>query len=170
MTKSTRNVVLAIVGAVVLGCLGTGALVVGFGVFAASQFGGDTSWSEDSVPERELPRLYGVRLPVKPLVYRSRQQGFQDGFWEVLVKLPPGSAEALLGANRLQRGAAATHVSVEVSELIRSLDPAAPALTATSVELYEALQPDGGPLNLHRRAVLLEGPGAVWLYLEAFEA
>lgn len=177
MTKSTRNVVLAIVGVVVLGCLGTGALVVGVGTFAASQLGGSGEWSEDAVPERELPRMFGVRLPVKPLYYRSRELGFQDGLWEVVVQLPPGSVEAFLGANKLERGAAPlpgvpapeTYMNTGVDELIHSVDPATPALSPTPVTLPDARQPDGGLRNLIRRAVLLEAPGVTWLYLEAFE-
>lgn len=177
MTKNVRNGLLAVIGVVVLGCLGTGFTVLVFARYALSDFGGSLEWTEDAVPERDLHALFGVRLPVKPLRYRSRATGFQDGLWEVVVQLPPGAAEAFLGANGLKRGTPvapglpqpASIQGADLMELIRALDPAVPALTATPLELPERRSPDGGAYNLFRNGTLLEGPGATWLYLEAFE-
>lgn len=177
MTKHTRNALLAVVGVVGLGCLGTGLTVLLFARYALSDFGGSPEWTEDAVPERDLPALFGVRLPVKPLLYRSRALGFQDGLWEVVVQLPPGAAEAFLGANGLKRGKPAgpgepqPHgiQGADLGEVVRSFEPGVPALTATPLELPVRTAPDGGVFNLFRHGTLLEGPGAVWLYLEAFE-
>lgn len=177
MTKNARTVVLALVALVGLGCLGTGVAVMLFARFALADFGADMTWSEDAVPERDLPGLFGVRLPVKPVLYRSRSTGFQDGLWEVVVQLPPGSAEAFLGVNGLKRGTPVAPgeplphgiQGADLLEVVRSFDPGVPALSATQLDLPERTSADAGVFNLYRNGMLLEGPGAVWLYLEAFE-
>lgn len=168
MAKTARTVVLVVAGLFGLGTLGTVGLVALF-AFAMGDFGSNNSaWSEDAVAERDLPALFGLRLPVKPLGYHSRQLGFQDAYYEVLVSLPPGAAEQLLISNQLVRGARGP-APVELMELVRTLDPAAPQLEATDLDLLPALTADGGVSNLHRSGELLEGPGSFWLHLIAFE-
>lgn len=167
MTKSTRTVLLVLAGLFVFGTLGAGVVALAL-VHAVSGLGGSGEWSEDALAERELPAVFGVRLPVKPLRYQSRQLGFQDAYFEVLVQLPPGAAEAFLGSNHLTRGPRET-IEPEVLEALRALDPATPTLEATPVALPEALKPDGGSWMLHRSGELLEAPGVVWVHLTAFE-
>lgn len=169
MTKSTRTVVMVIAALAVLGCLATGGLMFAFISFADG-LGGDEQWSAHAIPERDLPQVFGCRLPVAPLQYSSRAFGFQDGFWEVVVQLPPGSASAFLGANKLSRGTPAP-LDADLDAVIRALVPSTPALTATELEgLPPALLPDGGTWILNRSGELLEGPGGeVWVHLQAFE-
>lgn len=167
MTKSTRTVLLVVVGLFGFGCLATG-LLTALLVRAADGFGGSNEWSEDAVAERELPAVYGVRLPVRPLRYQSRQLGFQDAYFEVLVQLPPGAAETFLGSNHLVRGAEEP-LDADVLDALRTLDPATPVLKSFTLELPEALKVDGGSWQLHRSGQLLEGPGVLWVHLTAFE-
>lgn len=168
MTKSTRTVLLVIAALTVIGCLVTGGIMFAVVSFADG-LGGTDAWSEKAIPERDLPQLFGVRLPSAPLQYSSRAFGFQDGFWEVVVQLPPGSAEAFLGSNKLTRGETRP-VDADLDKIIKDLVPATPALTATELELPPALLPDGGTWILHRSGELLEAPtGEVWLHLQAFE-
>ena len=63
MTKSTRTVLLVLLGLTVFGCLGAAGLTALL-VHAANGFGGSGEWSEDGLPERELPATFAVRLPV----------------------------------------------------------------------------------------------------------
>jgi hypothetical protein len=169
MTKSSKTVLLVVLGLCLFGCLGAGGLMWLF-ASAASSFGGSGEWSADAVPERELPALFALRLPVKPLHYEGRQLGFQDAYFEVLVQLPPGSAEAFLSSNKLTRGPVKEVVDVDVSERIRALEPSTPALEATPLVLPDATRADGGTFGLTRGAVLLEGAGGeTWVHLTAFE-
>lgn len=168
MTKSTRTIVLVILGLCGFGCVGTVAIAYVM-LRAVDDFGGSTEWSESAVAERELPAVFGVRLPVKPLRYQSRAMGFQDGYYEVLVQLPPGAAEDFLTLNKLKRGAEEV-VDPDVMDQLRVFDPTAPVtLRATTLELPEALKADGGSWQLHRSGQLLEAPGVLWLHLVAFE-
>ena len=167
MTKSTRTVLLVVAGLIGFGCLGS-AGVVALLTHALGTLGGTGEWSEDAVAERELPSTFGVRLPVKPLRYQSRQLGFQDAYFEVLVQLPPTAAEPFLAGNHLERGAVEP-IDPDLVDQLRALDPAVPALRSTSLELPEAMKPDGGTWNLHRSGELLEAPGVLWLHLVAFE-
>lgn len=167
MTKSTRTVLLVVLGLFGFGCLGASALTAVF-VYAVEGFGASGEWGDDALPERELPAVFGVRLPVKPLRYQSRSMGFQDAYFEVLVQLPPGAAETFLSTNKLVRGAREP-IDPDVLDQLRALDPAVPALEASTLALPEALKADGGPWQLHRGGELLEGPGAVWVHLTAFE-
>ncbi|MFT3713494.1 MAG: hypothetical protein QM817_38040 [Archangium sp.] len=168
MTSSTRTVLLVVAALTVIGCLVTGGIMVAFVSFADS-FGGDDKWKPDAIAERDLPAIYGCRLPVKPLQYTSRAFGFQDGFYEVIVQLPPGSAAAFLGANKLERGATKA-IDADVDAVIRGLVPSTPTLTATELTLHETPLPDGGTWLLNRSGELLEAPtGEVWVHLQAFE-
>lgn len=168
MKRETRTVLLVVAALGVAGCVVAGGAMALF-MSVIDGFAGDQSWSADALPERELPTVFGVRLPVKPLRYTSRQLGFQDAFFEVLVELPPGSAETFLGVNHLSRGASAP-VSAELKALLEAQAPGLPTFTSTSLELPETVFPDGGQWLLHRSGELLEGPGGeVWLYLQAFE-
>ena len=167
MTKSTRTVLLVLLGLTVFGGLGAAGLTA-LMVQAVNGFGGTDEWTEDGLPERELPATFGVRLPVKPLRYRSRSMGFQDAYYEVLVQLPPNAAEPFLSTNHLVRGAKEA-IDPDVQEQVRALDSNAPPLESTPLELPEALKADGGTWNLNRSGELLEGSGAVWIHLTAFE-
>ncbi len=167
MTSSARAVLLVMLGLVVLGALGTGG-VAWLMVRAMDGLAGSTAWSENAVPERELPALFGVRLPVKPLRYQSRSLGFQDQQFEVLVQLPPSAVDAFLSSNHLTRGPRRA-IDVEVIDQVRTLDPATPPLEATALELPQGLQADGGAWGLHRSGELLEGAGVLWVHLIAFE-
>lgn len=167
MTKSTRTVLLVLLGLTVLGGLGAAGLT-SLMVYAVNGFGGTGEWSEDGLPERELPATFGVRLPVKPLRYQSRSMGFQDAYYEVLVQLPPDGAESFLISNHLERGAKEA-IDPDVLEQVRALEPNAPTLESTLLALPAALKADGGTWNLNRSGELLEGNGAVWIHLTAFE-
>lgn len=169
MKASTKTVLLAVLGLALLGCLGAGALAWFF-VSAASSFGGNSEWSENAVAERDLFQLFRVRLPVKPLHYESRQLGFQDAYFEVLVQLPNGSAETFLSSNQLRRSDTKQPVDLDLSERIRVLEPTTPALEATEFELRDDWTSDGGVVTLHRSGELIEGAGGiVWIHLTAFE-
>lgn len=167
MTKSARTVLLVLLGLAGLGCLGAGA-IAWLMVRAVDGFSGSTEWSESAVPERELPDVFGVRLPVKPLRYQSRALGFQDQQFEVLVQLPAGAAEAFLTSNHLVRGPERS-LDVDVADQVRALEPSTPPLQASTLELPAPLQADGGVFGLHRSGELLEAPGVVWIHLLAFE-
>jgi hypothetical protein len=167
VTKSTRTVLLVVAGLFGFGCLGS-ALVVAVLTHALGSLGGSGEWSEDAVAERELPSTFGVRLPVKPLRYQSRQLGFQDAYFEVLVRLPPTAAEPFLSSNHLVRGAVESP-DPDLVDQLRTLDPGVPALQGTTLQLPEAMKPDGGTWNLHRSGELLEAEGVLWLHLVAFE-
>lgn len=167
MTKSARTALLVVIGLFVFGGLGSGVVALLL-LRAVDGLGGGGEWSEDALPERELPATFGVRLPLQPLRYQSRQLGFQEAYFEVLVQLPPGSAPAFLGSNHLTRGAEEP-IDPEVQEQVRGLEPTTPALRATPVELPAALKPDGGSWNLSRSGELLEAPGVLWVHLVAFE-
>lgn len=159
---------LVVLGLFGFGCLGSGVVALLL-VRAVDGFGGNTEWSENALPERELPALFGVRLPVKPLRYQSRSLGFQDAYYEVLVQLPPGAAESFLSTNHLVRGEEAP-IDPDVMDQLRVLDPTTPAvLKATTLELPEATRIDGGTWNLNRSGELLEGSGVLWVHLTAFE-
>lgn len=158
---------MVVMGLVVFGCLGT-ASVTALLVHAVGSFGGTSQWSADAVAERELPALLGVRLPVKPLRYQSRQMGFQDAYFEVLVQLPPGAAETFLSSNHLARGLKGP-LDLDLMDQLRLLEPSTPVLESTSFELPEAVKLDGGSWQLHRSGELLEGAGVLWVHLTAFE-
>lgn len=167
--RETRTVLWVLGGVASLGCLGTAALVALLVTSTTPLLGSDGAWGPDAVPERELKRVFGCQLPAKPVHYSSRQLGFQDAFFEVVVQLPSGSAEAFLSSNGLSRGPAAV-LDDEVRTLIDATVPGSPALDAVQLQLPEAFTADGGPLNLHRNGELLEGPGGeTWVHLVAFE-
>ncbi len=171
MKKDTKTVVLVLAALAGVGCLVAGGVTFAL-VSAAASFGGTGEWSADAVPERELPALFGVRLPVKPLHYEGRQMGFQDAYFEVLVQLPPGTAERFLSSNHLVRGAAqepAGSIDPDLVDRLKVLEPTTPPLEVTPLELPQATLPDGGTWVLHRSGELLEAPGVVWLHLTAFE-
>jgi hypothetical protein len=168
VTKSTRTILLVFIGLAVFGCMGTSAIAF-FMLRAVDDFGGSDKWSESAVAERDLPAVFGVKLPSKPIRYQSRSMGFQDGFYEVLVQLPPDSADAFLTLNKLKRGDEEV-VDPDVLDQIRIFDPTAPVtLKATTIELPQALKADGGSWQLNRSGQLLEAPGVLWIHLVAFE-
>ena len=168
MTKSTRTVILVVLGLFGCGALAT-ALLAAVMVQAVAGFGGSSEWSEDALAERELPAVFGVRLPVKPLRYQSRSLGFQDAYFEVLVQLPPSAAEPFLSTNHLVRGTEDT-MDPDLIDQLRAFDPATPMLKATTLQLPEAMKADGGSYQLHRSGELIEGQGVLWVHLTAFES
>lgn len=167
--SQTKTLLLVLVAVGALGCLGTVGIAVVL-LSAVGSLGGDGEWSSTAVAERDLPRLYGVRLPAAPLVWDSRAMGFQDGLWEVLVKLPPSSREPFLSMNALTLGEGGGGFEGGALRRIRELEPSTPALKARRVKLPEALQPDGGGWHLYRSATLYEAEGVLWLHLVAHES
>lgn len=168
MTKSTRTILLVILGLAAVGCIGS-SVIAFFMLRAVDDFAGSTEWSESAVAERDLPAIFGVRLPTKPLRYQSRAMGFQDGYYEVLVQLPPEAAEPFLTLNKLKRGDEEV-VDLDVMDQLRILDPRSPVtMKGTVIELPEALKADGGSWQLNRSGELLEAPGVLWIHLVAFE-
>ncbi len=168
MTKSTRTVILAVLGLFGLGTLATAGLAA-LMIYGVGEFSGSSAWCENALAERELPAVFGVRLPVKPLRYQSRSLGFQDAYFEVLVQLPPGAAELFLSTNHLVRGEEDT-IDPDLIDQLHGLDPTTPQLKATTVQLPEAMKADGGSWQLHRGGELLEAPGVLWIHLTAFES
>ncbi|MGV3619882.1 MAG: hypothetical protein ACO1OB_03640 [Archangium sp.] len=170
MKKENRTLLLVFAAVFGLGCLATG--VIAFLLLrAVDSFGGTDEWSATAVAERDLPTLYGVKLPTAPLRWDSRAMGFQDGFWEVLVKLPPSSREAFVSMNKLEV-LTDEHAGTneDTLEHIRELEPATPALNMTRVKLPEATSPDGGWVNLYRSATFFEADGVFWIHLVAHES
>lgn len=169
MTRDTK-VALGIVGGLLLaGCAVASVLVVLLFTASDGLLGGSPQWSADAVPERELPRVFGVKLPVKPLTYQTRSLGFQDGLWDAVIQLPPGSAPSFVSANRLEVMDGGS-LDDDVREVIDANAPGTPALEVRTLTLPAALLPDGGAINLHRSGFLLEGPGGeTWVHLSAFE-
>lgn len=166
--KSSRALVAAVVGLVVLGCLGS-ALASAFLVGAVADFGGSGQWEKNGIPESRWLPAFGVRMPNKPLLAIGRELGFQDVYVEVLVQLPPGSAQAFLDLNHLARGEAGAYDTSLHLEIDR-LAPGTPALTPHRLELPVAVTKDGGPSGLYREGTLYEGPGGeTWLHLVAFD-
>lgn len=169
MTKENRTLLLVFAAVFGLGCLGTG--VIAFILLrAVDSFGGSSEWSSTAVAERDLPKLYGVKLPTAPLIWDSRAMGFQDGFWEVLVKLPPSSREPFLSMNKLEFTDVGAGYDDDTLERIRELDASTPQLKAQRVKLPEAMQADGGGWYLYRSATIYEGEGVFWIHLVAHES
>lgn len=169
MTKENRTLLLVFAAVFGLGCLGTGA--VAFVLLSSLEsFGGSSDWSKTAVAERDLPTLFGVKLPTAPLVWDSRAMGFQDGFWEVLVKLPPASRETFLSMNGLELTDVGAGSDDDTLQRIRELEPATPALKAQRVRLPEVQQPDGGGWYLYRSGTLYEADGVLWVHLVAHES
>ncbi len=168
MASRSKTLVAVLVSVVVLGALGT--VAVSFILLRAlGDFGGSGEWSSTAIAERDLPYLYGVKLPVAPLVFDGRAMGFQDGYWEVLVKLPPSSREAFLSMNAVTTNQE-RRLSKEALARIQELEPGTPPLTATGLDLPPPTRPDGGGWMLSRRAALLEGEGVLWLHFIAHES
>lgn len=168
MAPQTKTLIIVLVSVVVLGALGT--VAVSFVLLRAlGDFGGSGEWSSTAVAERDLPTLYGVKLPVAPLEWDSRTMGFQDGYWEVLVKLPPSSRDSFLLMNKLKTNHDG-QLDPEVLLHLQSLDPKATSLTAVGLELPAPSLPDGGGWNLYRSGSLFEGDGVLWLHLVAHES
>lgn len=120
-----------------------------------------------SVFRAEVPNVFGVKLVDEPLVYRSHAEGFQDGLWNVVARLPDGSADDFLKSNRLER-APAEFLDSRPTDAVAQFAADAGAFTVSELELPEAPAPDGGS-PLHRRGFLFERGGEAWLWLEAFE-
>lgn len=163
---------------VVLGVLGLATCVIGVGAglvlkkVAESALGSD-AWGGEAVAEADLPKLFGVRFPAKPVVVRSRVQGFQDAMYEVLVRLPPGEKDAFLSANGLtpspsQALGLVGDVEAAKAEL-RARQPGPGPVTAQALDGFVDQEgPDGGYVELFRSGVLLEADGEAWVYLVAF--
>ncbi|MEW6435340.1 MAG: hypothetical protein AB1730_27920 [Myxococcota bacterium] len=165
----TVALVLGVIGvAALVSCLLVGLLLkkVGDELFAPA------AWKADAIAEADFPKAFGVRFPSRPVVLRSRVDGFQDLIYEGLAKLPPGGKEAFLAANGLK---AAPADLVPVSDLesaqaeLRAQQPGAGAITVTPLDGPADLQSaDGGFVELFRSSALLEVDGETWVYLVAF--
>ncbi len=168
--SQSKTLLLVLLGVAGLGCVATTAIVaLVFGTL--SNFGdGDQDWSSTAVAERDLPQLFGVKLPAKPLDWHSRAMGFQDGLWEVLVKLPPSSAATFVSMNKLEVDELTDAPDTSALEYLMTVDPALPPLKARRLRLPDtATQADGGKWYLYRSGTLLEGEGVFWLHLVAHE-
>ncbi|MFZ5444261.1 MAG: hypothetical protein ACOZQL_29965 [Myxococcota bacterium] len=167
MRSPTKTVLVVIVSLAVLGFLGAGA--VSFWLWrSVGSFGPDREWSETAVLPHDARAVFGVQLSPAPLVWRSRNLGFQDAYLEAVVRLPDGSADAFLRTNALVRGEKA-NVDPGVLDFIRSLEPSTPALEARALDLPRKTLADGGEEGLFHAGVLFEGPGGItWLQLSAF--
>ena len=154
-----------LLGAVgVFGCVGCGLLVA---VLSSAFDSHDPEWNEVSVFRAEGPNVFGVKLVDTPLVYRSHAEGFQDGLWNVVARLPDGSADHFLKSNQLKR-APAPFLDSRATEAVGQFAADAGAFTVSELELPQRLAADGGT-ELHRRGFLFERGAEVWLWLEAFE-
>ncbi len=151
-------------GVGVFACLGCGL----FAAFFAHTFDSlDQEWNEVSVFRAEVPNVFGVKLVDEPLVYRSHAEGFQDGLWNVVARLPDGSADHFLKSNHLTRSPA-PFLDSRATEAVAQFAPDAGAFTVSELELPEAPASDGGS-QIHRRGFLFERGDEAWLWLEAFE-
>lgn len=90
-------------GLAVFGCLGCGLLGA---VLVRAFDSNDPEWNEVSVFRSEVPNVFGVTLVDEPLVYRSHAEGFQDSLWNVVARLPDGTADHFLKKNHLRRSPA----------------------------------------------------------------
>lgn len=165
----TVAIVLGVIGvAAVVSCLLVGLLLkkVGDDLFAPA------AWKADAIAEADFPKAFGVRFPARPVVLRSRVDGFQDLIYEGLAKLPPGGKEAFLSANGLK---AAPPGLGSVSDLesakaeLRAQQQGAGDITVTVLDGPPDLENvDGGYVELFRSSALLEVDGETWVYLVAF--
>lgn len=146
-------------------CLGCGLLTA---FFARTVDSRDLEWNEVSVLRSDVPNVFGVRLVDAPLVYRSHAEGFQDGLWNVVARLPDGSADHFLESNRLRRSPV-PFLDQRASEAVARFAADAGAFTISRLELPELPTNDGGAQDSHRSGLLFERGSEVWLWLEAFE-
>lgn len=149
----------------VFGCLGCGLLTAFFARTFDSQ---DPEWNEVSVLRSDVPNVFGVTLVDAPLVYRSHAEGFQDGLWNVVARLPDGSADHFLKSNHLRRSPV-SFLDQRASEAVARFAADAGVFTINELELPELPTNDGGYQDSHRRGFLFERGSEVWLWLEAFE-
>ena len=59
MKRETRTVVLVLAALAVIGCVVAGGAMAAF-VVAVDGLGGNDAWSEDALPERQLPQRIHV--------------------------------------------------------------------------------------------------------------
>lgn len=149
----------------VFSCLGCGLLTA----FFVRTFDSQTpEWNEVSVLRSEVPNVFGVTLVDVPLVYRSHAEGFQDGLWNVVARLPDGSADRFLKANHLKRSPA-QFIDQRARDAVAQFAADAGTFTISELELPELSTNDGGYQDNHRSGLLFERGSEVWLWLEAFE-
>lgn len=116
----------------------------------------------------EVPNVFGVTFVDEPLVYRSHAEGFQDGLWNVVARLPDGSADHFLKANHLERSAA-QFIDQRARDAVAQFAADAGAFTISELELPALPTNDGGYQDQHRKGLLFERGGEAWVWLEAFE-
>ncbi len=150
-------------GLAVFGCLGCGLLGA---VFVRAFDSNDPEWNEVSVFRSEVPNVFGVTLVDEPLVYRSHAEGFQDGLWNVVARLPDGTADHFLKANHLTRSSA-PFIDPRAVEAIGQFAADAGTFSISELELPQFVTDAGS--QTHRRGFLFERGAEVWLWLEAFE-
>lgn len=163
---SSRNIVLVIVGVAALGCLACSG-----GLWLLGGYFGDITnprFSAGGIAERDVPRLFGVTLPARPVHLRGRQAGFQDPIFDVLVHLPKGTREAFLSANGLTVGGPPLEDLTEPEAELRRLQPGVKKLDAQALNGFRDLEADGGYVELFRHGSLIDADGETWLYLVAF--
>ncbi|MCC6336489.1 MAG: hypothetical protein IT380_21190 [Myxococcales bacterium] len=134
---------------------------------------GPEQWRAGAIAPADLPRVYGVSLPARPPLMRSRVGGFQDPIYEVLFQLPPGGEAAFLSTNGLRRDATGEAPFGpgldEAKRELRVHQSGGGPITVTPLAGFEdLLGGDGGYVELFRSGALLEADGQTWVYLVAF--
>jgi hypothetical protein len=171
-TSPSRGKTVAIVLGVIALSAAVSCLVVGVLLkHVVDDALGPARWTADAVPEANFPKAFGVHFPARPVLVRSKVDGFQDVIYEGLVKLPPGGKEAFLSANGLSPMpglSLATDVESAKDEL-RAQQPGAGDITVTPLDGPKDLErADGGSVEPFRSSALLEAGGETWVYLVAF--
>lgn len=140
-------------------------------LWAASRVGAfftEPTWGPDAVPRAELVQTFGVRVRVTPLLYSSRNSGFQDPYLEALLLLPPGTEAAFLEENGLAPGTEQGPDTTAAEDQVRVLVPETGTLEVVPLEGFRnLLGGDGGFVALYRSGALLRGGGKTWVYLVA---
>ena len=117
--------------------------------------------------------LFGLdALPTEVLQTQQREGGFQDAFFDALLRIPKGSEEAFLNANGLERDAQENGTAPvdQFEARIRAIaSPKGPMRVTPLTGVRNAHLSDGGSLAEYRNASLLEFDDQLWLALEAFD-
>jgi hypothetical protein len=167
VTKSSKVLIAALIGLVVLGCLGSAAATA-FIFGGIADFGGDGVWKLNGIPESRWHPAFGVKLPGKPVKAIGREMGFQDVYVEVIIELSPGALQGFLDANALVRGPS----RIVDPGIVKEIDAmhGGLKLNAFDLELPEATSRDGGFSGLNRQATIYEAAGGeAFLHLVAFD-
>ncbi len=131
------------------------------------------AWSTEPVSVTKARDLFGLdALPAEVLQTQQREGGFQDSFFDALLRIPKGSEEVFLKANGLERDTP-EHSTAPVDQFearIRAIASPKGAMRVTPLMgVRDAHLSDGGTLAEFRNASLLEFDDQLWLALEAFD-